>query len=162
MKAFIFFIFLVAIGHAHAQTQKAPLNVLVMNKAGKAIANDKITFIGQKSGIEIVGITNAKGQFMVHLPAGDAYGIFWMDATTLGGATVQAGDAYGFWTKAGSTPNTGTILPADPGAYTAATNGPAGMWGADNTSDFKPILAPEISTALLGALGALGLLRRRR
>lgn len=75
MKAFLYFIFLVAIGHAHAQTQKAPLNVLVMNKAGKAIANDKITFIGQKSGIEIVGITNAKGQFMVHLPAGDAYGI---------------------------------------------------------------------------------------
>ena len=75
MKAFLYFILLVAIGHAHAQTQKAPLNVVVMNKAGKAIPNDKITFIGQKSGIEIVGITNAKGQFMVHLPAGDAYGI---------------------------------------------------------------------------------------
>ena len=75
MKAFIFFIFLVAITQAHAQTQKAPLNVIVMNKAGKAIANDKITFIGQKSGIEIVGITNVKGQFLVHLPAGDAYAI---------------------------------------------------------------------------------------
>lgn len=75
MRTLFLVLLLVFVENSVAQTQKAPLNVLVMNKAGKAIANDKITFIGQKSGIQIVGITNAKGQFLVHLPAGDEYGI---------------------------------------------------------------------------------------
>ena len=99
--------------------------------------------------------------------APDAYAFVWLDATTLGGAVVQPGDLYGAWTKAGSTAaNTATVLPADPGSYTAGTNGPAGMWGADNTAGLKVASlmfgGPEPSTAMLGALGALGLLRRRR
>lgn len=51
------------------------MNVIVTNKAGKPIANDKITFVATKSKLEIVGITNIKGQFLVHLPAGDEYAI---------------------------------------------------------------------------------------
>lgn len=60
---------------ALSQVAKAPLRVTVMNKQRAAIANDKITFIGQKSKKEFVGITNTRGQFMVHLPAGDDYAI---------------------------------------------------------------------------------------
>lgn len=51
------------------------MNVLVTNKSGQAIANDKITFIATQSKLEIVGITNERGQFKVHLPAGDEYAI---------------------------------------------------------------------------------------
>jgi len=58
-----------------SQTAKAPINVLVTNKSGIAIENDKITFIATKSKLEIVGITNERGQFKVYLPAGDEYAI---------------------------------------------------------------------------------------
>lgn len=37
--------------------------------------NDKITFIARDSKQEIVGITDEKGYFKVHLPAGDEYAI---------------------------------------------------------------------------------------
>lgn len=51
------------------------MNVVVTNRAGVPIENDKITFVATKSKLEIVGITNKKGQFLVHLPAGDEYAI---------------------------------------------------------------------------------------
>ena len=70
------FILLVFVGfNALAQVDLAPLRVIVMDKGRKAIADDKITFTGRKSGKEIVGITDVRGQFLVHLPAGDEYGI---------------------------------------------------------------------------------------
>ncbi|MCH2223509.1 MAG: OmpA family protein [Crocinitomicaceae bacterium] len=72
---FIFILGLTLYFSAFSQVEKAPLKVIVMNKERKAIPNDKITFIGEKSHIEITGITNEMGQFMVHLPAGDNYGI---------------------------------------------------------------------------------------
>lgn len=99
------------------------------------------------------------------MAAGDKYAVVWFDATTLGGAATTNSDKFGAWYKTGASAFTGTVLPADPGSYTAATNGPAGMWGADNTAGLKVAsmtFIPETSTALLGALGALGLLRRRR
>ena len=46
-----------------------------MDKSRAGIPNDKVTFTGRKSGKEFVGITDQRGQFMVHLPAGDVYGI---------------------------------------------------------------------------------------
>lgn len=58
-----------------AQTKAAPLNVIVTDKSGKRIPNDKITFIATQSKKEIVGITDPKGCFKVHLPAGDEYSI---------------------------------------------------------------------------------------
>ncbi len=57
------------------QTAKAPLNVIVTNKKGELMPNDKITFIARDSKQEIVGITDEKGYFKVHLPAGDEYAI---------------------------------------------------------------------------------------
>lgn len=58
-----------------AQTKAAPLDVIVTDKSGKRIPNDKITFIATQSKKEIVGITDSKGYFKVHLPAGDEYSI---------------------------------------------------------------------------------------
>lgn len=70
------FILLLFVGFSvFAQEDKAPLRVVVMDKSRKAIVNDKITFTGRKSGKEFVGITDVRGQFLVHLPAGDEYGI---------------------------------------------------------------------------------------
>lgn len=100
------------------------------------------------------------------MAANDRYALVWFDYTSLGGAATLGGDKYGAWTRLNGTPTVtnSTILPADPGSYTTAT-GPAGNFGADNTMATKVAsltLVPEPSTALLGALGALGLLRRRR
>lgn len=51
------------------------MNVIVTDYSGIAIPNDKITFVGKHSKLEIVGITNERGFFKVHLPAGDEYAI---------------------------------------------------------------------------------------
>lgn len=57
------------------QTQKATLDVVVKNRSNERIPNDKITFIGQESRLEVVGITDVNGEFVVQLPAGDDYAI---------------------------------------------------------------------------------------
>lgn len=75
MKSIITILLLLSSGFLFSQTPKAPMNVLVTNKLGHAIENDKITFIATKSKLEIVGITDKRGQFKVHLPAGDEYAI---------------------------------------------------------------------------------------
>lgn len=59
----------------NAQSPKAPVTVTVQDPDGVLIPNDKIIFKGQKTGREIIGITDAKGTFLVHLPAGDTYDI---------------------------------------------------------------------------------------
>lgn len=72
----IFTLLLVFSAHfLFSQTAKAPLNVVVTNKSGEFIENDKITFVAQNTKLEYVGITNNRGQFLVHLPAGDRYAI---------------------------------------------------------------------------------------
>ncbi len=73
MKLISTLILLTSISLSYAQTAKAPLNVIVTNKQGERMPNDKITFIGRDSNQEIVGITNEKGYFKVHIPAGDEY-----------------------------------------------------------------------------------------
>lgn len=59
----------------NAQVPNAPVTVSVTDPDGAVIPNDKIVFIGQKTKKKIVGITNAKGKFLVQLPAGDTYDI---------------------------------------------------------------------------------------
>ena len=59
----------------NAQSPKAPVTVTVQDPDGVLIPNDKIIFKGQKTGREIIGITDAKGTFLIHLPAGDTYDI---------------------------------------------------------------------------------------
>ena len=75
MKSFIIILFIICSGHALSQTKKAPMNVIVTDYSGIAIPNDKITFVGKNSKLEIIGITNERGFFKVHLPAGDEYAI---------------------------------------------------------------------------------------
>lgn len=75
MKSIIALLLVLSTNFLFSQTEKAPLNVIVTNKSGKPIENDKITFVATKSKLEIIGITNNRGQFMVHLPAGDEYAI---------------------------------------------------------------------------------------
>lgn len=58
-----------------AQVPTAPVTVLVTTPELVPIANDKIVFIGQKSGKKIIGITNGLGKFLVNLPAGETYDI---------------------------------------------------------------------------------------
>jgi len=75
MKLISILILLTSISLSYSQTAKAPLNVIVTNKKGELMPNDKITFIARDSKQEIVGITDEKGYFKVHLPAGDEYSI---------------------------------------------------------------------------------------
>lgn len=75
MKLISILILLTSISLSYAQTAKAPLNVIVTNKKGELMPNDKITFIARDTKQEIVGITDEKGYFKVHLPAGDEYSI---------------------------------------------------------------------------------------
>lgn len=75
MKLISILILFTSISLSYAQTAKAPLNVIVTNKKGELMPNDKITFIARDSKQEIVGITDEKGYFKVHLPAGDEYSI---------------------------------------------------------------------------------------
>jgi hypothetical protein len=82
---------------------------------------------------------------------GKPYAIVWFDKIAVGGTSFE-GQGYGVF-------QTGLTLPADPGTYNVSTN----FAGADSlkTMDYA-LSVPEPSAALLGALGALGLLRRRR
>ena len=86
-----------------------------------------------------------------NVAAGKSYAIVWFDKLALGG-TATVGLKYGVFA-------TGLTLPADPGTYNLASN----FAGADTqkTQAFS-VGVPEPSAALLGAIGALGLLRRRR
>jgi hypothetical protein len=96
---------------------------------------------------------------------GDIYRLIWFDVTNLSSASA-VGTKYGMYELPavamvapwGANANT---LPADPGTYSAA---PASA-GADAPKSMGFTLGvaiPEPSAALLGAIGALGLLRRRR
>lgn len=113
-------------------------------------------------------ITNITGlTFTSGITAGDTFRIIWFNQTALTGASAL-GTKYGMFempaapiTVAAGTTIAGNTLGADPGTYSYA---PA--WaGADalKTMDFTLGQAiPETSTTLLGAFGALALLRRRR
>ena len=97
--------------------------------------------------------------------AGKQYEVIWFDVTAFG--TASQGVKYGMY-DLGSTAlaapwgSAADLLPADPGSYVAA---PA-FAGADTAKSMTMQIGiaaiPETSTALLGALGVLGLLRRRR
>jgi len=78
-------------------------------------------------------------------PGVTPFGVIWFDSTLSSSDTAVAGDAFGFTGFVGNTPpDSGTL-------NYSATGGTA-------SSTF----VPEPSTALLCAMGALGLLRRRR
>lgn len=85
---------------------------------------------------------------------GDTFSIIWFNKTTLGG-TASAGEKYGVYQ------NAALVLPAD---GTASQPYTSVFTGADTlkTQGFTVAGVPEPSVALLGAVGVIGLLRRRR
>ncbi len=98
--------------------------------------------------------------------AGDRYRLIWFDVTSFGGASQ--GVKYGMFElpSASITVSAGNSIPgntigADPGTY----NYGAAFAGADAPKSMSMTIGvpvPEASTSLLGAIGALALLRRRR
>jgi len=74
MKTFILFIALFNISNSFTQ-QTAPLKVLVLNEKGKPYEGDQILFVGQTKKDSHKGISNAKGEFTIHLPTGQVYDI---------------------------------------------------------------------------------------
>lgn len=113
-------------------------------------------------------ITNISSlNYINGISAGDTFRVIWFDVTALSG-TATTGTKYGMYempstviTVAAGTNIAGNTLGADPGTYNYS---PA--WsGADASKPMEFTLGvpiPETSTSLLGAIGALALLRRRR
>lgn len=103
-------------------------------------------------------ITNLTSfNYAAGMNGGDSYKIIWFDQTQIATSTVAAaGLKYGTFQTA--TLNT---IPADPTASIAYASAFAGA-DASKAMSFSVQAVPEPSAALLGMLGALGLLRRRR
>lgn len=105
-----------------------------------------------------VGLNRITGlnsfNYVGQMGGGDAFKIIWFNQAALGG-TAADGLQYGTFQTA--TLNT---LPPDP---TASISYQSAFAGADAAKPMGFVAGvPEPSAALLGALGALGLLRRRR
>lgn len=76
MKLFhVLFAILFSCGAFGQQEDLAPMRIIVMNKSRSALANEKITFTSRRTGKAYSGTTDARGQFMIRLPANDTYGI---------------------------------------------------------------------------------------
>jgi len=92
---------------------------------------------------------------------GKSFAVIWFDATSFGGTSAD-GQKYGMVTGPTGTPDAQTlVLPSD----TSTTNYSKNFLGTETPRLASLTLGgavPEPSTALLGMLGALGLLRRRR
>lgn len=109
-----------------------------------------VPFLTQIAGIDYASAGGA-------LAAGMSFALVWFEVPTVGSAAAD-GTYYGIFS------HPSLVLPADPGAY-AAQDYAAFVQGLDPqrlASLRLGTLIPEPSTALLGAIGALGLLRRRR
>jgi hypothetical protein len=88
---------------------------------------------------------------------GDAFMIIWFDALALGNPAAK-GTGYGMANVPGAAFR---ALPADPGTHDFF----GGWAGPDEPKSMDMVLGtpiPEPSVAILGAIGLLGLLRRRR
>lgn len=88
--------------------------------------------------------------------AGDSFALIWFDFTTKTGQAMTSGSNYGILALPGF------ILPADAGSSTSFAALGAGPDPVRTASLELGVPVPETSTSLLGALGALALLRRRR
>jgi len=86
-----------------------------------------------------------------NVSTGDSFAVIWFDKTAVGGASA-GGDKFGIFQ------NAAFVLPAD----TATQSFASVFTGADSLKTMTGQLVPEPSVALLGALGAFGLIRRRR
>jgi|LakMenE01Jun11ns_1017448.scaffolds.fasta_scaffold9819197_1 MYXO-CTERM domain-containing protein len=112
-------------------------------------------------------LTMGNMSYAAGVAAGQSYAIIWFDTTTRPTVTSE-GLKYGIYTPpstnftSGGYTGAANVLPPDPGTYSTL---PAVFAGADTVKTMGyslGVAVPETSTSLLGALGALALLRRRR
>lgn len=87
--------------------------------------------------------------------AGDAFALIWFDRSATAGSTLANGSKYGIVT------DPLLVIPAD-GANQPYASAFVGADPIRPTNQTFGTAVPEPSAALLGAIGALGLLRRRR
>jgi hypothetical protein len=93
--------------------------------------------------------------------AGKSFAVIWFDETALGG-TAATGSFYGMvTTPTTADPAQALVLPAD-GATVNYSKNFLGAESARPAGLQFGVAVPEPSAAILGAVGALGLLRRRR
>lgn len=145
-------------------------DVLVIHTAGNIMslttaANDGGTPIGtNRIGSTVVNFGNyGPVGDTVAIGASNPFAIIWFNKTALGG-TAADGDDYGLFTIQAPSPTTtnSLVLP------TANSGAPSFAPLFAGNDALRPMgfefasAIPEPSTMLLGALGALGLLRRRR
>ena len=145
---------------------------------GSALGEDRVLAMGGFNGTENNGLTGIAASFLM-LPlgvngaaAGQNFAFYWFPGSTfttglntvgneIGGINTLLDDIIG-GTGPMSLGADGSTLSV--GAATAEAGGVTSNAGftAVSVSEFTAALIPEPSTALLGALSALGLIRRRR
>ncbi len=86
------------------------------------------------------------------IDVGDSFVIVWFDRTALGGGQTGYGERFGIFS------NPSLTIPADAQTFSYAS----AFTGPDALKPMSFGFIPEPSSALLGLLGATGLLRRRR
>jgi hypothetical protein len=141
---------------------------------GAVLANDTVFAMGAFNGAADLGTlgSTANAAPGLALTAGRAIGFYWFPGVVytapgsyaVGQGSGEVGGINTLLADAGSGTNA-MIVPADGSDLLigANTSGGGNLGGSLSESQFlATAIIPETSTALLGALGALGLLRRRR
>ena len=142
---------------------------------GSVIQGDTVFAMGKvdstASGISGVLLASVVAQYGLNgISSGKNYGLYWFPGVTYTApGTYQvgwgSGEVGGIQTTTGDTGVgfTGMVFPADTGADLSPGALTTDQGGSFAPSSFQAVnLIPEPSSMLLGALGALGLLRRRR
>jgi hypothetical protein len=119
-------------------------NSLMINTANATIDGGTVTNLARPT--SFLNIPTPGGTSLA-----DPFYLIWFDATAAGG-TAGAGSKYGAFRIASFE------LPADGASVSFASN----FVGVEPLRTADLTFVPEPSAALLGAIGALGLLRRRR
>jgi hypothetical protein len=137
--------------------------------SSSSIGGDTVFFIGAVNGATndtIPGLINTVVNFnLTAATSGLAYGLYFFPGATLngGGAIVVGGQVGGLSSSLAEAGQDAMIIPGSNAANVnqgALDEANAGTLGASRFTAVN--LIPEPSAAILGAIGALGLLRRRR
>lgn len=138
---------------------------------GGTVNSDQVFAMGAFNGTTAAGIAGAwiGGLSNLTLPAGKNFGLYWFPGVTFtGDGTYLVGNGLGHQvgginsTTVEDGADIGMVVPADGFPYTVSASSSA-LSGAVPAANFVAVsIIPEPSSMLLGALGALGLLRRRR
>ena len=142
---------------------------------GSVVANDTVfamgSFNGTANGFTGADVASVSDLALgtLGLTAGRNFGFYWFPGVTYTGPANQVvgwgGGSVGAINSTTGDANLGydpMTIPAE-GGSTAPGSGSIELGGEQANTKFNAVaIVPETSTALLGALGALGLLRRRR